>query len=140
MTVRFLVDTSVWARVGRQPTIHKALSDAAREGQVVVCPPVLLELGFSARNLTDWDGLRQDMAAFPVLDLSPQTHEVATAIQRALWAGGKVRAAGAMDTLIAAVAVEHHAELLHYDADYEHIASVEPQLQTRWAVQRGSVA
>lgn len=140
MTLRFLVDTSVWVRVPRQPTIRKALSDAVREGQVVLAPPVVLELGFSARNLADWDGLHKDLAAFPVLPLSERSHEIATTIQRALWGSGKVRAPGAMDTLIAATAVEHDVVLVHYDRDYEHLAGVEPRLRHRWAVGRGSVA
>jgi len=45
-----------------------------------------------------------------------------------------------MDTLIAACAVEHDAVLMHDDRDYEHLAGVEPRLQHRWAVPRGSVA
>jgi len=67
VTVQFLVDASAWARVPRQPTIRKSLSDASREGQVVLAPPVVPELGFSARNLAERDGLQEDLAVFPVL-------------------------------------------------------------------------
>jgi hypothetical protein len=51
---------------------------------------------------------------------------------------GLHRAAGAMDLLTAAIAEQHRATMLHYDADFEHIASVTGQ-QHRWVVPRGSI-
>jgi hypothetical protein len=42
------------------------------------------------------------------------------------------------DLLIAAVAARHDVTLVHYDADYEAIASVTGQ-RTRWAAPRGSL-
>lgn len=50
-----------------------------------------------------------------------------------------MRAAGAIDTLVAALAIEHGATVIHYDADYEHIASVEPRLSHEWVAPRGSL-
>jgi hypothetical protein len=51
---------------------------------------------------------------------------------------GMHRAAGPVDLLIAAVAEQYRATILHYDADFEHIASVTGQ-QHQWIVPRGSV-
>lgn len=59
-------------------------------------------------------------------------------MQRALWARGKVRAAGTVDTLAAVAAVEHNAVLVHHDGDYKHLDSVESRLQHRWAVPRAA--
>lgn len=140
MTIRFLVDTSAMNRVARSPEVATGLRRASQEGLLVICPPVLLELGFSARSLDDWDRLQADLADFPVLHPSPLTQPKATSLQRALWAGGKVRAVGAFDTFIAAIAMEHRATVLHYDRDFEHLGSVEPRFDHRWVAPAGSVA
>ena len=39
-----------------------------------------------------------------------------------MWRGGRVRAVGLPDLLIAAVAEREHVTVLHYDGDYELIA------------------
>ena len=59
-------------------------------------------------------------------------------IQAALWRGRLVRAVGLPDLLIAAVAERERVILLHYDSDYEHIASITGQ-PMQWVVPRGSV-
>ena len=60
-------------------------------------------------------------------------------IQSRLWNGGLLRAAGATDALIAAYAIKNNATVLHYDRDFEHIASVVPGFHHRWILPRGSV-
>jgi len=47
-------------------------------------------------------------------------------------------AAGVIDLLTAAVAEYHGAVLLHYDADFEHIAAVTGQAH-KWIVPRGTI-
>jgi predicted nucleic acid-binding protein len=54
-------------------------------------------------------------------------------------ARGHHRAAGVFDLLTAAVAEHHGAAILHYDADFEHIAGVTGQPHT-WIAPRGSLA
>lgn len=41
--------------------------------------------------------------------------------------------------LIAATALVHECEILHYDSDYDLLAAAEPGLRTRWIVPQGSV-
>ena len=46
---------------------------------------------------------------------------------------------------IAATAIQHskgdtQVVVVHYDTDFDHLASVEPRLATEWIVPRGSVA
>ena len=48
-------------------------------------------------------------------------------------------AAGVVDLLTAAVAEHYDAVVLHYDSDFEHIATVTGQEQ-RWVVPRGTVS
>lgn len=52
------------------------------------------------------------------LSVSQQVH----VIQRALWSGGRMRAAGALDVVIAAHAIAANQELVTCDIDFLHIA------------------
>ena len=45
-----------------------------------------------------------------------------------------------IDLLIAATALVHDCEVLHYDSDFDLLADAEPALRARWIVPRGSVA
>lgn len=56
-------------------------------------------------------------------------------LQEQLWAHGYVRAAGALDCLIAAYAIVNDATLLHSDRDFEYIAEA-----TRGVLQQEYVA
>jgi predicted nuclease of predicted toxin-antitoxin system len=54
-------------------------------------------------------------------------------------ARGHLRAAGVIDLITAAVAEHHGAVILHYDADFEHIAAVTGQPQV-WIAPHGSIS
>ena len=58
--------------------------------------------------------------------------------QAALWRGGRIRAVGLPDLLIAAVAERERVTVLHYDSDYELIAQVTGQ-PAQWIVPPGTV-
>jgi predicted nucleic acid-binding protein len=58
-------------------------------------------------------------------------------VQRDLAAGG-LKGRTVPDLLIAAVAEANSLTVLHYDADFEHIATVTGQ-PTEWIVERGSI-
>jgi hypothetical protein len=53
-------------------------------------------------------------------------------------ARGHHRASGVIDLLTAAVAEHHGAVILHYDADFEHIAATTGQPHA-WIVPRGTL-
>jgi predicted nucleic acid-binding protein len=55
-----------------------------------------------------------------------------------LAAANKHRAARIPDLVIAAVAESAEVILIHYDADFDHIASVTSQ-RTQWVAPRGSL-
>ena len=105
---------------------------------VLVCPPVALEYGFTVRTGKDHSKLMAQFGAFGECDSHPTRDDVME-IQSRLWNGGLLRAAGAMDTLIAAYAVKNNASVLHYDRDFEHIAAVVPTFAHRWILPRGSI-
>lgn len=109
------------------------------DGDLVMVTPVLLEVGHTARDPQAWDRMMTSYGAFPVMAPTGETHAIALEIQGALWHGGKVRAAGAFDILVAALAIEHGATVIHYDRDYEHIADVDARLRHEWVAPRGSL-
>lgn len=140
--VAYLIDNSVWARLSTNVEVVTALKaklDLVRPDNVMVCPPITLEFGFSARTGSEHSALMAQLEAFPECAIDPDVSDTML-IQNRLWNQGLVRAVGPMDTLIAAYAISNNATLLHYDRDYEHIASVIPDFSHEWIVPRGSVA
>jgi predicted nucleic acid-binding protein len=73
------------------------------------------------------------------LPLTPKTRENASRLQGLLWHGGLVRAVGVFDTLTAATALEHGATVVHYDRDFELLASVCPGFTQQWVAPAGSI-
>ena len=138
---RYLIDNSVWARLSTSPDVVaalKAIVDFSNPTNLLICPPIALEVGFSARNGRDHTALHSQLTAFPQCTEHPTVDE-SMELQNRLWNGGLVRAAGATDTSIAAYALKNDATVLHYDQDFEHLAKIEPTLKHQWIVPRGSI-
>lgn len=121
MTV-YLVDNSVWQKAGRSPLIAARLRELSPQQLIITCPPQILEYCHSARTPAEHDDLRSDMEAFLEAPQHPST-SLALDVQQALWRAGLVRAAGALDCLIAAYAIANDAVLLNSDRDFSHIAT-----------------
>jgi len=135
----FTIDTSAWVLRDGHAAVADRLDRAGHSGWVTLTPPVCLEIGFTARGPREWDLVQHDMAEFTVLPMSHGTHEIAREIQRRLWHGGLVRAAGTTDVIVAALAIEHAATVLHYDRDFAHIAQVYPWFSHEWVAPPGSL-
>jgi len=135
----YVIDTSAWARIGTRASVRQAMDERARTGVLALAPPVALEVGYSARSAEEWDVVQGAFADLVVLPISGRTYEIARDLQRDLWHHGLARAVGCTDLLIAAVAVENDAVVVHYDHDYEHIARVTPGFRQEWIVPAGSV-
>jgi predicted nucleic acid-binding protein len=71
--------------------------------------------------------------------MTPEIDQIIIDIRTALFATGKGRAAGVIDVQIAATAIHHHATVLHYDSDYDHIAQAYPDLSAHWIVPRSTI-
>lgn len=137
----FLIDHSVWGRLAIRPVVRQAfdaLIIRSRPTSILVCPPTVSEYGFSARNATEHGAIRDALTEFTECAASPSSAD-AMRIQHRLWEDGLVRSAGAMDTLIAAYAIENDATVVHYDRDFEHIAAAVPEFSHRWIVPRGCI-
>ena len=131
----YLLDTSVLTRL-RQPRIAERIMELDRDG-LARTTMTDLEIGFSARGVDDWDRLSSALAAFRQIDFEAHHFDRARQVQRALAAEG-LEGRKVPDLLIAAVAEATALTVLHYDADFDHIATVTGQ-STTWIVERGSI-
>ncbi|MGH3941283.1 MAG: PIN domain-containing protein [Pseudonocardiaceae bacterium] len=139
MTTLYLVDNSVFQRLPHQPQVADALRAFATRGLFATCLPITLEAGHSAVSGEQHAQVMELINARRRLPITAEVEALAVTLQAALWNGGLVRAAGVNDLVIAATAIVHSAVVLHYDADYEHIAKVS-ELNQLWVVPRGSAA
>lgn len=139
MTVRYLVDKSALARWD-EPAVAAVLDPALAAGLLWSCPPVDLEVLFSAQNAAEYATVGRDRAAtYSQAPLTPEIGVLALELQASLATAGTLRAVGPIDLLIAATAVHHHLCVLHYDGDFELLAQADGRVAQRWVVPRGSV-
>lgn len=131
----FLLDTSVLTRL-RAPSIVQRIEELDGNG-LARTSMTDLEIGFSARSADEWDRLVAALAAFRRIDVEAHHFDRARQVQRRLVADG-LRGRKVPILLIAAVAEATSLTVLHYDADFDHIATVTGQ-PTQWIVERGSV-
>ncbi len=136
MALRFLVDTSVLKRLG-QPEVRAVIEPLAATGQLGRATICDLEVGFSARNLAEWDRLVGALDAFDTVETTESHVRRARQVQRLL-AGRSQRGRKIPDLLIAAAAEERDLAVIHYAADFDVIATVTGQ-RCQWVVPAGEV-
>lgn len=131
VAVPCLLDNSVLARIPTGEVPLGAVTPFTQDGHfLAACTPQMIEALFSTRSPREWNAEYQARwAPLDVLHPDDRTHAMAVEIQRRLWDSGKVRAAGTVDILTAAIAVQHRAIVVHRDSDYERIAEVVPEFQ-----------
>jgi predicted nucleic acid-binding protein len=134
----YLIDTSAHARSNLAP-VRKVIAGLITDRAAATCVTVDLEAGYSGRDQGDVRAIAQRRrSVYVVLPISDAIAERARDVQVRMAARGHHRAAGVIDLLTAAVAEHHGAVVLHYDADFEHIASTTGQPHA-WIVPRGSI-
>ena len=122
----YRVDNSVWARLASgDPFITRRLRhiERAPTDLFVTCPPQVLEFCHGARTPAEYVRYRESISLGFPLERAPDESLVLD-IQSALWNSGLVRAADAMDILIAGYAILNDATVLAADHDFAHIAAV----------------
>jgi predicted nucleic acid-binding protein len=135
----YLIDTSAHARI-TDPSVHKIIAGLVVDGAAATCVTVDLEAGYSGRDHDEVERIaRRRRDLYVNLPVSEAIAQRARDVQLRMAARGHHRAAGVVDLLTAAVAEHHDAVILHYDADFEHIAATTGQAHS-WVVPRGSVA
>lgn len=134
----YLIDTSAHARINNPP-VRNVIAGLIADGAAATCVTVDLEAGYSGRNIDDVRVIAERRRSlYVVLPISEVIAQRARDVQIRMAARGHHRAAGVVDLLTAAVAEHHGAVILHYDADFEHIAATTGQPQA-WIVPRGAI-
>lgn len=134
----YLIDTSAHARIDQLP-VRNVIAGLIADRAAATCVTVDLEAGYSGRNVEDVGTIAERRCRlYQVLPISEVIAERARDVQVRMAARGHHRAAGVIDLLTAAVAEHHGAVVLHYDADFEHIAAVTGQSHI-WIVPRGTI-
>lgn len=134
----YLIDTSAQARV-RHPVVRSVIAGLIADQAAATCVTVDLEAGYSGRDVRDVRAIAQRrQELYVVLPFTEAIAERARDVQVRMAARGHHRAAGVIDLMTAAVAEHYGAVILHYDADFEHIAATTGQPQS-WIAPRGSL-
>jgi predicted nucleic acid-binding protein len=136
VALKFLLDTSVVKRLGHSE-VRRVVEPLAAAGQLARASICDLEVGYSARNAEEWDVLVGALDAFELVDSTVAHQRRALQVQRLL-AQRSQRGRKIPDLLIAAAAEELDFAVLHYDADFDLIASVTGQ-RCQWVVPAGTV-
>ena len=138
LSARYLADKSALTRLGR-PAVGARLEPLIESGLVATCSVVLLELLFSARSPSDYRVTRERLSlALELVEMDQAILDRAVELQALLAERSQHRGAALPDLMIAATAERHGLVVLHYDVDYDLVASVSGQA-TEWVVERGSV-
>jgi predicted nucleic acid-binding protein len=134
-----LADTSVWAQKSH-PSIRRWFEAAIGAGEIAVCDMVALELLHSASTHLVYERLEDSLDAMPWLRMAQPEWARAREVYGELSRQGQPghRAVKHADLLIAAAAELAGVGLVHYDKDYDLIASVTGQ-PARWVRPRGSI-
>lgn len=134
----FIADKSVWARA-EQEGIRDEWTRALLAGQIVTCQITMLELLFSARFGEEFVQLREELGGLEVLPTTPETFTTAFDALSALAAvsHGNHRVAPP-DALVAATAHDAGVGVLHYDHDFDKLATV-LNFDSRWVAPAGTL-
>jgi predicted nucleic acid-binding protein len=136
MALTHLLDTSVLTRL-REPTVRERIEPRVQLGQLARAGISDLEIGFSARNAEEWDRLADAVETLELVETTAEHVRRAKQVQRLL-ATKHHRGRKLPDLLVAAAAETSDLTVLHYDADFDLIASVTGQ-PCEWVVPAGSV-
>lgn len=106
---------------------------------MLVCDLVVLELTRLAPNEERAHGVAERLDAFESVPMPSELWSRAREVQLLLAPDGDHRRVPPADLLLAAAAEAAGVPLVHYDRDYERVATV-TDLQHRWMVADGSLA
>jgi len=135
----YLADKSALTRSETRPEVRDVVEPLLLAGRIATCGIVDLELLFSAPNPGTYAELARVLRALPRVPVTDAAVDRALEVQGLLAARSQHRAVPLPDLLVAACAERAGLTVLHYDADFDHIAVVTDQ-PMQWVVARGTVA
>ncbi|MHB1468482.1 MAG: PIN domain-containing protein [Solirubrobacteraceae bacterium] len=139
-----LIDPSVWARAsdGRlRGDARKRFDAALIASELWTCPPALLEMRYSARDGGEFAEIASELDALAHAQLTAAASTAAVQAQAELAAArGISHRVKPVDLLIAAIASAQAIGVLHYDHDYDTIAThTSLAYESVWVAPRGSL-
>lgn len=136
MALTHLIDTSVLKRLGA-PQVRAVVEPLLQGDRLARTGISDLEVGYSARNESEWSQLMHALEVFTLLQTTDAHLLRAVEVQGQLAAKSQ-RGRKIPDLLVAAAAEANHLTVLHYDHDFDLIAGVTGQ-RCDWVVPAGSV-
>ncbi len=135
----YIADNSAWSNAAH-PAVKEEWVAALRNGQIVTCPIVKLELLYSARDGSDYDRLDVILAALRDVPITRSGTNAALAALRRLAHVQPLyqRSIKFPDLLIAAAAQDGAVGVLHYDRHFDRLAEV-LAFESRWIAPAGSL-
>ena len=137
MTPRYLIDSSAFLRIPGSTEVQDSVRPLL--DQTAICTPALLECMYAAPAHGYEAALAHVRDALLVIVCDETACDRAVEVQRLLARSGRHRTVKPADLLIAACAETHGLTVLHYDNDFDAIASITGQ-PTMWIVPHGSIA
>jgi predicted nucleic acid-binding protein len=122
-----LADTSAWTSRHRDEVVRVDFDRRVMRGEIATCPPVVMELLWSARARADFEDTVSRMSALPRFEADRPAWDRAFAVWRELVRRGRHRQARQPDLLIAAVGELAGLAVCHYDRHFDVIAEVTGQ-------------
>lgn len=136
MRDRYLIDRSALAR-WTKPTVKDVLKPLHERYLLAVCRPTEYEMIHSARDAAEATRISTWLHAFDYLRADDDVFVRALDVQRHALRAGFHRALSLPDLLIAATAELNRRTILHYDGDFDMIASLTGQ-PAQWVVPPGT--
>lgn len=135
----FLGDKSALTRRETRPEVRDVIEPLIISGEIAICGIVELELLYSATSPANYRRLAEALKGMPRIPTDETCLTRASEVQALLAETSRHRAVPLPDLIIAACAERAGLTVLHYDADFELIASLTGQPH-RWILPRGSVS
>jgi hypothetical protein len=137
-----LLDNSAWVRLAHPALLADRLgdiADALEAGRIAVCPPFLLETGYSSRNAREHDDLLDDFRSLPHFQIDESVERRAVDALSQLARGGHHRLPP-VDLIMAAIADRHGLGVLHYDRGYDLLREkTDLAFDSVWLADRGTL-
>lgn len=137
-----LFDNSAWVRLNSvllPEDRRRQVMGWVERRELVTCMPFLLEMGYSARSGEDHRVLTTGLRRLPHVEIGIRVEGHAFRAQQELAAIGHHRLAP-IDVMIAACAHEVGAGVLHYDSDYDVLATrTSLSFVSEWLAPAGSL-
>lgn len=139
----YLADTSAWFVSQRRDApseLRKSFAGLLAAGHIATCGPVTWEILYSTKNAVEYEAVRDDLTALDRVPLTDADWERTLDIchDLARRGGSLHRAPSMQDAMIAVAAERAGLTVLHYDKDFDLIASVTGQ-PCEWIVPKGSL-